>query len=48
MTGADIGLGWIDQKGQLHFQVNIEFLLLETLSVRFFRIDMHTIIHDQW
>jgi hypothetical protein len=21
MTGADIGLGWIDQTGQVHFQV---------------------------
>ena len=23
MKGADIGLGWIDDNGQLHFQVNI-------------------------
>jgi hypothetical protein len=22
MTGADIGLGWIDKSGQMHFQVN--------------------------
>ena len=24
MKGADIGLGWIDQKGQLHFQVSMK------------------------
>ena len=21
MTGADIGVGWVDQTGQVHFQV---------------------------
>ena len=23
MTGADIGVGWVDNSGQLHFQVNL-------------------------
>ncbi len=32
MTGADIGLGWIDQTGQLHFQVNTSSHLLFSIN----------------
>jgi hypothetical protein len=28
MIGADIGLGWIDQSGQLHFEVLIHLVCL--------------------
>ncbi len=34
MTGADIGLGWIDQTGQVHFQVNTNSYLFLYLSIR--------------
>ena len=32
MAGADIGLGWIDQKGQLHFEVSIKLLSISVHS----------------
>jgi len=31
MTGADIGVGWVDNSGQLHFQVTLHNLYLITL-----------------
>jgi hypothetical protein len=32
MTGADIGLGWIDQTGQVHFQVNTKLSSLLSIN----------------
>ena len=36
MTGADIGLGWVDQAGQVHFQVYTNsylfYLFINTVS----------------
>jgi len=50
MTGADIGLGWIDQSGQLHFQVSeklISFCVSRVVCLSINRIDMHIQLHDQ-
>jgi hypothetical protein len=50
MTGADIGLGWIDRSGQLHFQVYrtlISFSLSRAVCLSIDRIDMHIQLHDQ-
>jgi hypothetical protein len=33
MTGADIGLGWIDQTGQVHFQVNTNSLFIGSVCI---------------
>jgi len=40
MTGADIGVGWVDNSGQLHFQVNLHTIYLITLLIFLDRIDM--------
>jgi hypothetical protein len=32
MKGADIGLGWIDQGGQVHFQVNTKLSSLLSIN----------------
>ncbi len=54
MTGADIGLGWIDQTGQVHFQVNTKLSSLLSINtiwstcLSIHRIDMHLLTHDPW
>ena len=38
MIGADIGLGWIDQSGQLHFEVEFYFLTLRSYFLYHFNL----------
>ena len=50
MTGADIGLGWVDQSGQMHFEVDMQLFTLsfyqECRCV--YRIGMLPLMHNQW
>jgi hypothetical protein len=51
MTGADIGIGWIDQGGKVHFQVRkmSSILCIVTqicLIMSFSRIGMHSVLLD--
>ena len=49
MKGADIGLGWVDQSGQVHLQVCIIFSSILSINIilYIYRIDIHITILDQ-
>lgn len=50
MTGADIGVGWIDSTGKMFFQVRyfIVYLSSKTRFLLFeYRIDMHLLKQNQ-
>ena len=48
MTGADIGLGWIDQAGKLNFEVSLSSTPILLTCVTITRTDMPLATLNRW